>query len=60
MNTAWARRRTHAAKASWTAVPASPEAIAAVAARCRKLVTKRALLAAGVAMVPVPGVAWAS
>jgi uncharacterized protein (DUF697 family) len=32
--------------------------VEAVAARCRRLVTKRALLAAGVAMVPVPGLDW--
>lgn len=48
----------HAAHADWTVVPGSPKAIEAVAARCRKLVTKRALFAAGVAMVPIPGVDW--
>jgi uncharacterized protein (DUF697 family) len=32
--------------------------VEATAARCRRLVTKRALLAAGVAMVPVPGLDW--
>ncbi|MBK6470086.1 MAG: hypothetical protein IPF94_04935 [Betaproteobacteria bacterium] len=32
----------------------------AVAARCRKKVSKRALLAAGVAMVPLPGLDWAT
>lgn len=32
--------------------------VEAIAARCRRLVTKRALLAAGVAMVPVPGLDW--
>lgn len=47
-----------AAHADWTVVPESPRAIEAVAARCRKLVTKRALVAAGVAMVPIPGVDW--
>jgi len=47
-----------AARADWTVVPESPKAIEAVAARCRKLVTKRALMAAGVAMVPIPGVDW--
>mgnify|MGYP006325073143 CR=1 FL=1 len=26
--------------------------------RCRRLVTKRAMLAAGVAMVPIPGLDW--
>ncbi|HVK32492.1 MAG TPA: hypothetical protein VM845_08310 [Burkholderiaceae bacterium] len=30
----------------------------AIAGRCRRLVTKRALVAAGVAMVPVPGLDW--
>jgi uncharacterized protein (DUF697 family) len=30
----------------------------AIAERCRKLVTQRAMLAAGVAMVPVPGLDW--
>jgi uncharacterized protein (DUF697 family) len=30
----------------------------AVARRCRKKVTRRALFAAGVAMVPVPGIDW--
>lgn len=34
------------------------DALAAVAARCRKRVTQRALLAAGVAMVPLPGIDW--
>jgi uncharacterized protein (DUF697 family) len=29
-----------------------------IARRCRKLVTKRALVAAGVAMVPLPGLDW--
>lgn len=38
--------------------PAADEGIDAVARRCRRLVTQRALLAAGVAMVPVPGLDW--
>lgn len=41
-----------------TAREAVPTAIDAVAKRCRQLVTKRALLAAGVAMIPVPGLDW--
>ena len=44
--------------AHWTVVPDTPEDIAAVARQCRKLVTQRALLAAGVAAVPVPGIDW--
>src|SRR5262245_13759351 len=44
--------------ARWTVVPDTPEGIAAVARQCRRLVTQRALLAAGVAAVPVPGIDW--
>jgi uncharacterized protein (DUF697 family) len=42
----------------WVLVPESPDQIEAVARQCRRMVTKRALLGAGVAMVPVPGVDW--
>jgi uncharacterized protein (DUF697 family) len=41
-----------------SALPASDDAVAAVARRCRRRVRQRALLAAGVAMVPVPGIDW--
>jgi len=34
------------------------DAVEGIARHCRQLVTKRALLAAGVAMVPVPGLDW--
>lgn len=44
--------------AVWTVVPSTPEEIEAVARHCRRLVTKRALLAAGVAVVPIPGLDW--
>jgi uncharacterized protein (DUF697 family) len=46
-----ARRRAAAA-------PAWDDASGAIARRCRRLVTQRAMLAAGVAMVPVPGLDW--
>lgn len=36
----------------------APDTFATVVARCRKRVRQRALFAAGVAMVPVPGVDW--
>lgn len=36
----------------------SGDALTKIAASCRKRVTQRAMLAAGVAMVPVPGVDW--
>jgi uncharacterized protein (DUF697 family) len=39
-------------------IPSNQEAIARAAQQCRKLVSKRALMAAGVAMVPIPGVDW--
>jgi uncharacterized protein (DUF697 family) len=39
-------------------IPHTRGEIDAVARECRRLVTKRALLAAGVAVVPVPGLDW--
>jgi uncharacterized protein (DUF697 family) len=45
-------------QAVWEVVDGDGGALQAVADRCRKLVRKRALLAAGVAMVPVPGLDW--
>ena len=44
----------------WAVVPSTPAEIEAVARECRRLVSRRALLAAGVAVVPIPGVAWAT
>ncbi len=41
-----------------TAAAQTGDSVARIAARCRRLVNRRALLAAGVAMVPVPGVDW--
>jgi uncharacterized protein (DUF697 family) len=42
----------------WTLVPVGEGEIEAAARRARRRVTRRALFAAGVAMVPVPGVDW--
>ena len=42
----------------WVVVPGTPQQIEAVVRQCRRLVTKRALIAAGVAAVPIPGVDW--
>jgi uncharacterized protein (DUF697 family) len=42
----------------WVAVPSTPEQIEVTAQHCRRLVTKRALFAAGVAAVPLPGLDW--
>lgn len=45
-------------KADWVVVPDTPTEIEAVVRQCRRMVTKRALVAAGVAVVPIPGVDW--
>ncbi len=42
----------------WEIAPDAPSRIEAAAVRCRRMVTRRALVGAGVAMVPVPGVDW--
>ena len=42
----------------WTVVPGDEREIDAVVRHCRKLVSRRALFAAGVAVVPIPGVDW--
>jgi len=44
--------------ADWVVVPDSPTEVEAVVRQCRRLVNRRALMAAGVAVVPVPGVDW--
>lgn len=42
----------------WEVLPPEGDDPQAVADRCRQMVKRRALLAAGVAMVPVPGLDW--
>ena len=42
----------------WVVVPGTPAEVEAVVRHCRRLVNKRALMAAGVAVVPIPGVDW--
>ena len=44
----------------WDVVPSTPQQIEAVARECRRMVSRRALLAAGVAVVPIPGLDWAT
>ena len=46
------------AATDWVVVPDTPQEIAAVVRHCRRLSTKRALVAAGVAAVPLPGIDW--
>lgn len=45
-------------RADWVLVPANDADLDAVVQQCRRLVRQRSLLAAGVAMVPVPGLDW--
>jgi uncharacterized protein (DUF697 family) len=58
--------KTASATTTWEVVDEAPAAasgtpdLQAIAARCRKRVNRRALMAAGVAMVPVPGLDWAT
>lgn len=47
-----------AAPGDWVVVPGSEAEIEAAAARSRRLVTRRALVAAGIAAVPIPGIDW--
>ena len=42
----------------WQVVPTSASDIDAVARHCRHMVSRHSLLAAGVTMVPIPGVDW--
>ncbi|MGZ8260943.1 MAG: hypothetical protein ACXWUL_10385, partial [Caldimonas sp.] len=46
------------ADSEWTVVPATEREIEAVVRHCRRLVGRRALVAAGVSVVPLPGVDW--
>ncbi len=42
----------------WAVVPATPREIDVVVRHCRRLVSRRALMAAGVSVVPLPGLDW--
>ncbi len=42
----------------WAVVPASTHEIDDVVRHCRRLVSRRAMMAAGVAVVPLPGIDW--
>lgn len=46
------------AASDWVVMPGTAAQIDAVVRQCRRAVTKRALIAAGVAAVPLPGVDW--
>ncbi len=42
----------------WVIVPGTPAQIEAAARECRRMVNRRSLVAAGVAVVPIPGIDW--
>jgi uncharacterized protein (DUF697 family) len=42
----------------WALVPATQREIDAVVRHCRRMVSRRAVMAAGVAIVPIPGIDW--
>lgn len=48
----------HRQAVDWAVVPATTREIDAVVLHCRRLVSRRALVAAGVAVVPLPGIDW--
>lgn len=47
-------------KDDWVLVPETAQEIEAVVRQCRRMVNQRALVAAGVAVVPIPGLDWAT
>ena len=44
--------------ADWAVVPGNQREIDAVVRHCRRMVSRRAMMAAGVAVVPLPGIDW--
>lgn len=46
------------AKSGWVLVPDTPTQVESVVRQCRRLVNRRSLFAAGVAVVPIPGMDW--
>ncbi len=42
----------------WVLVPDTPAQVEDVVRQCRRIVNRRALMAAGVSVVPIPGVDW--
>ena len=43
---------------AWMVVPGTQRELDAVIHHCRRMVSRRALMAAGVAVVPIPGIDW--
>ncbi|MEF7615682.1 hypothetical protein V4F39_17335 [Aquincola sp. MAHUQ-54] len=49
---------THNDMNAWVAVPTTPQQLETAARAARRLVNKRAAMAAGVATLPIPGLDW--
>jgi uncharacterized protein (DUF697 family) len=49
---------THQDDSAWVVVPSTPQQLETAARAARRLVNKRAALAAGVAVIPIPGIDW--
>jgi uncharacterized protein (DUF697 family) len=47
-----------AADTAWTVVPGNQRELDAVIRHCRQMVSRRAMMAAGVAVLPIPGLDW--
>jgi uncharacterized protein (DUF697 family) len=52
------KRKEDEGDAEWTVLPGTQGELDAVVRHCRRMVSKRAAMAAGVAIVPVPGIDW--
>ena len=51
-------RSAQSTNSEWVVVPGTEAEIDAAVRHCRRLVMRRALVAAGVAVVPIPGIDW--
>ena len=52
--------QAQAVPTDWEVVPGTGDGVERIVADCRRMVNRRALVAAGVAVVPIPGIDWAT
>lgn len=52
------QRKTREDAEAWAVVPGTQRELDAVIHHCRRMVSRRAMMAAGVAVVPIPGIDW--
>ncbi|MEP7302187.1 MAG: hypothetical protein ABI699_11710 [Caldimonas sp.] len=58
MNKLLRKKARHDDAGQWTVVPGTQRELDAVVHHCRRMVSRRALMAAGVSVVPIPGIDW--